>query len=256
MTALQTIFSELDPISFHEMDRVSLMNRRDTKYWFHIDQLSEILNGVKTGYFVLSNGEGNLFSYSNIYYDTADNLMYKTHHNGKLNRYKVRRRRYDRSGDSFLEVKFKTNKKQTVKSRISAPFSNTAFSEEEQLFLKECVPFAHEKIHPVLQNRFQRVTLVSKNFNERCTIDFNLHFNSNNLVKGLNELVIVEVKTEGVPRSSVLAKVLLKQRVKPSGYSKYCMGRTLTDRSLKNNRFKEKLRRLDRIVNKTTNNLK
>ena len=44
--------------------------------------------------------------------------LYHDHHNGKLNRYKVRRRRYIDTDTEFLEVKLKNNKKRTIKSRI------------------------------------------------------------------------------------------------------------------------------------------
>lgn len=240
-------------IRLEDMDRVKLMNRTDTKYWFHRSELDPLLRSVQNDYFILNmNGEVAL-PYSTIYYDTFKNLMFTAHHNGKLNRYKIRRRSYVSSGISFLEVKFKNNKGRTIKKRISTKFNN-AFNENENTFLQEITPFAVEDLIPSLTNNFSRVTLVNKNFKERCTIDLNLQFKSRNKQILLNELCIVEIKSEGSPSASPLARALRNQRIKTSGFSKYCIGRTVTDSTIKRNAFKHKIRMIEKTIN-TENSL-
>ncbi|MDD3323276.1 MAG: polyphosphate polymerase domain-containing protein [Paludibacter sp.] len=222
----------LDPIELHEMDKVKLMNRTDTKYWFHIDDIEQILQEIKNDYYVLNiNGESNL-EYTTTYYDTDNNRMFNEHHNGKLNRYKVRRRSYVSSEISFLEVKFKSNKGRTQKKRIPAQFGNATITEAESEFLANITPFKASELHPALINNFSRVTLVNKNFNERCTIDMNLQFKSGDKVIALDKLVIVEIKSDGKTENSPLALALREQRIKTSGFSKYCIGRTITDSTL------------------------
>ncbi|TKG92870.1 polyphosphate polymerase domain-containing protein [Puteibacter caeruleilacunae] len=245
MIAKTNIF---DPIHLEEMDKVRLMNRTDTKYWFHIKHLEALLNDVHHYYYMLNmNGEVAL-PYSTIYYDTEENKMFAAHHSGKLNRYKIRRRSYVLNGVSFLEVKFKNNKGRTIKERIPSVFDENNFTEKENLFLDELTPFSVSELKPSLTNSFSRITLVNKNFRERCTIDLNLQFkiDSQNIV--LDDLVIVEIKTEGSSSTSPLARALRDHRIKTSGFSKYCIGRAVTDPSLKRNAFKHKIRMIEKTI--------
>jgi len=240
-----------DPISLEEMDQVKLMNRTDTKYWFNIKHLHLLLQKVKDSYFVLNMHNEVALPYSTIYYDTDENSMFIAHHNGKLNRYKIRRRRYVSSDISFLEVKFKSNKGRTIKKRIPGNFEYCRFNEAEYSFINEITPFSVEDLRATLTNNFLRITLVNKNFKERCTIDFNLTFKSGNQKVMLNNLVIVEIKADGSSSESSLARALRDQRIKSSGFSKYCIGRTVTDYSLKRNAFKNKVRKIEKTINTT-----
>jgi len=244
----------LEPIQLEEMDRVKLMNRTDTKYWFHYELLQQILHEIQKDYFVLEINNESELPYTTTYYDTSNNNMFTEHHNGKLNRYKVRRRSYVSSGISFLEIKFKNNKGRTIKKRITTEFGNTTFTTQETEFLSRHIPFNPEELHPTLINNFSRLTLVNKNFKERCTIDMNLRFEIADKTAALSDLVIVEIKSDGKVDNSPLASALFEQRIKPSGFSKYCVGRTLTNGALKRNAFKGKIRRIEKTI-KTNNNL-
>ena len=241
------------PIKLEEMEQVKLMNRTDTKYWFHKSNLETLLHQVQNNYFMLNmNGEVSL-PYSTIYYDTNNDVMFTAHHNGKLNRYKIRRRSYVSSGISFLEVKFKSNKGRTIKKRIPTDFNNN-FNETENSFLQDITPFSVEDLSPSLVNNFSRITLVNKNFRERCTIDLNLGFKTDDKQIALNNLVIIEIKADGSPSASPLARALRNQRIKTSGFSKYCIGRTVTDSTIKRNAFKHKIRMIEKTIN-TENSL-
>ena len=241
------------PIKLEEMDRVKLMNRTDTKYWFHFEHLQEILQKVKSDYFVLEINDESELSYTTTYYDTSHNNMFSEHHNGKLNRYKVRRRSYVSSGISFLEVKFKSNKGRTIKKRIPSEFGNTSFTVKENEFLNQHIPFNTNDLSPSLINNFSRLTLVNKNFKERCTIDLNLRFKIDDKMIALENLVIVEIKSDGKSSNSPLALVLREQRIKSSGFSKYCVGRTVTDAALKRNAFKGKIRSIEKTIQTNIN---
>ena len=245
-----TNYAELFPsISLDEMDKVKLMNRTDKKYWFHINRLQPLLEAVKENYFVLTMCNEVALPYSTIYYDTESNGMYTAHHNGKLNRFKIRRRIYLLNGISFLEVKFKNNKGRTIKKRIPSNFVSDGFDESENTFLQKNTPFTSAELTPRLVNSFSRITLVNRNFNERCTIDFNLNFQYNNNQISLTDLVIVEIKADGSSAESPLAKALRDQRINASGFSKYCVGRLETDPTLKYNAFKNKIRMIEKAIN-------
>lgn len=251
MKTLETTISTygFEPITLEEMDRVRLMNRTDTKFWFHRDRLSEILEKVRDKYFVLNMQNDSTLPYHTVYFDTDKSAMYRAHHNGKLNRYKVRRRTYVQSGINFLEIKFKNNKGRTIKKRVSGDGNSVNFSEREKKFLRENLPFPPEMLVPQLINHFKRITLVNKNFDERCTIDIDLYFESNLLRYPLTNIAIIEVKREGTAQTSPIVKVLNELRIKQSGFSKYCTGRILTDPFVKYNALKPRLRQLKKQLN-------
>lgn len=236
------------PISLKEMDSVKLMNRQDKKYWFHTSEIEKVLKYVSDHYFILSINDTEILPYATTYFDTPKNEMYLNHHNGKLNRYKVRKRTYVNSNISFLEIKFKSNKGRTIKKRIPIESHNNDFSIHEGKFLNEILPYSTSDLKPSLQNSFDRITLVNKNMKERCTIDLNLHFKFGDRKIYLDDMVIVEIKTEGKANSSPLSMALRDKRIKPSGFSKYCVGRSYTDLNIKSNSFKAKLRSIKKML--------
>jgi hypothetical protein len=230
------------------MNQVKLMNRIDRKYWFNSNKLPIILNSIKDDYYILSiNGES-IMPYATTYYDTLKNQMFTSHHNGKLNRYKVRRRTYVSSGVSFLEVKAKNNKGRTIKQRIPSPLNAASFSEQEMDFINENTPFSGGDLQPSLENKFHRLTLVNKDFSERCTIDTELRFNLGKKQVALEKLTIIELKSDAAKSLSKLALLLRDMRIRPSGFSKYCMGKTYTDKTVKHNGFKEKVRDIEKAT--------
>jgi hypothetical protein len=240
----------MKPINLESMEAVKLMNRIDLKYWVNAKHLPYILESVKDDYYVLNiNGESKL-AYETTYYDTIGNEMYISHHNGKLSRYKIRRRTYVSSELSFLEVKFKSNKGRTIKTRIiSNPSDLRSFNTNEQEFIGENTPYKSDDLHIALKNKFQRITLVSKGLDERCTIDLNLHFDSAGEQVSLSQIVVIEIKSSGKAANSSLALNLRNLHIKKKGFSKYCIGRSYTDNGLKINNFKLKLRTIEKQIN-------
>jgi hypothetical protein len=242
-----------DTIQLDGMNRVKLMNRTDRKFWFHFDNLRRIFPAIIHDYYVLTIEGKNELPYTTTYYDTVFNKMYTAHHNGKRNRYKIRRRSYISSELSFLEVKFKNNKGRTIKKRISAEFNSSSFTPRECEFIEANTPFRCEDLETSLINEFSRITLVNKNFMERCTIDLNLQYTKGKKSATLRDLVIVEIKSEGNHVVSPLALALREQRIKTSGFSKYCIGRTILDQDIKHNAFKGKIRSIEKTIHTNIN---
>ena len=106
-------------------------------------------------------------------------------------------------------------------------------------------------IHPVLSTAFNRITLVNSARTERLTIDTALFFSNFQTGKkaSLEDAVIIELKQDG-HAASQMKGILLSHRVKPLRVSKYCMAVTLTEPSVKSGRFKVKVRRIEKIINK------
>lgn len=253
----QTVSVLLDrftSISLQEMDSVKLMNRIDTKYLIDSLQLFRLLQMAKEQYYVVEIDNQRISPYSTIYFDTENTEMYMMHHNRKLNRFKVRMRTYVSSGVSFLEIKRKNNKGRTSKKRVPIlpdSFENKCIADSEQSFLSQKSPYNTTVLKPQLQNSFHRITLVDKNLSERVTLDIDLKYKNlcSDTSKGIDGLVIVEMKQDGACTSH-FANYLKKLKVSAGSMSKYCLGMILVNPDIKNNRFKTKLRKINKITDK------
>ena len=63
------------------------------------------------------------------------------------------------------------------------------------------------------------------------------------------DAVIIELKQDG-RADSPMKRILLNHRVKPVRVSKYCIATTITSPGIKTGRFKEKVRRIEKTINK------
>lgn len=240
----------MQPISLAEMDEVELQNRFDTKYVIQIDRLIELLNLVKNDYRILEVNGVRLNKYNNLYFDTADYKFYLQHHNKKAGRIKIRCRSYVDSGVSFFEIKKKTNKDKTVKSRISIPAISENINEmQEQLINGISADINCKQLIPIQRNDFYRMTLVNIKTMERATIDVGLSFyRKDNSVKiDLPNLVIVEVKQDVHSGISPISRKLKEEKIYSTSISKYILGEMLLNKNLKRNSFKPKLLTIKKI---------
>lgn len=253
MSQFLSAIQQFDSISLSQMDEVALLNRFDVKYQLAESKLTEVLQSIKEQYYILEINQTRIHNYNTIYYDTTEDLMYTSHHNGKLNRLKIRKRKYTDSGLSFLEIKRKNNKRKTKKLRMVAENDTELFTSNELDFLKQNTNFDFTLSNSTLpvknSNSFKRITLVNKNLSERCTIDIKVTSFSKNKKVELNSMAIVEVK-----QSRLMAKTCLTQKLKAigaqqQGFSKYCIGRAFLEPDLKQNLFKEKLSALKKEFN-------
>ena len=247
---IDQILTQFEPITLKEMDGVALLNRVDTKFITDIDTLASVLEEVSNDYRVLQIENLRKNSYETLYYDTPELLFYHSHHRGKVNRYKFRKRKYVESDLSFLEIKFKNNKKRTIKNRMEIDGIEMDMNDESMDYVKD-ISEMELNLQPMLLNRFSRITLVNKTHPERLTIDLNLSFDDNGEVIALNKLVIVEAKQEKIWRGTAFLKALKKRLVRKSRISKYCLGMALTRKDLKQNNFKQRIKKINRIENGT-----
>lgn len=241
--------SGFQSISLREMEAVELMSRFDSKYIFNRSLLTGFLQELQPNYKVLTIDSLPLFRYENLYFDTAELKSYTDHHNGKAGRYKVRLRKYTDTNKSYLEVKKKTNKGQTLKSRMSVQGINRELTAEQLDFTISQLGGPDITLLPQLTNNFSRLTLVNEKDRERVTIDLMIHFSHDEAEKSLDDLVIAEVKQHRITSLSAFKKLMQANRIFPTGFSKYCLGTLLTHSGIKYNRFKPKLTALNKICN-------
>ena len=240
--------SSFDKISLDEMNGVSLMKRVDTKFILSESQLLKVFSKIQKDYKVLEIDNERLMQYSTLYFDTQNKKCFKEHHNGKLNRYKIRMRKYLVSDLCFLEVKKKNNLGVTNKTRIQIKDFETILSSDSKEFIYNS-QINDLLLEPALYNNFNRITLVNKNYPERVTIDTNLSFKSANKEKIFDNLVVIEIKQEGKRLNTVMNKALKLMSILPTNFSKYCLGITNTFDNIKSNRFKEINLKINKLNN-------
>ena len=244
---VQDIVAEMRPITLDEMDSVKLLNRTDTKYVFSRSQLPNVLSLIAPNYAALYINDTPYQDYKTVYYDTPDDKMYIAHQNGKLNRYKVRHRTYLSTGAEFLEIKFKNNKGRTKKKRISFPKTHPLY--EANTFIHQHSPFTGEELFPKTLVEYTRLTLVDLVHGERCTVDTNLHVT--NCVNGesadFSHICIIELKRDKCCAVSYMQSALLKNRIFRRGMSKYAIGTAVVYKNIKKNRFKTKIRYIEKL---------
>lgn len=251
---LTPLLTPLAPISLQEMSSIRLMNRTDTKFLTNLPTLQNLLRMVHDDYWIQEIEGGRNMAYNTTYFDTPDFSMFRIHQSGHSGRQKLRFRTYVASHLQFMEVKTKNNHGRTRKKRISV--SDMNLEDREKIdFLSRTLRYKAEDLSPSLQNSFDRITLVNKGKTERLTIDTNLQFfnpRTGNKIS-MGPLVIIELKRDGLYHSPVL-DMLRELRIKPHGFSKYCMGSAFTNQSLQINRFKPRIRDVKRIIYNTPPN--
>ncbi|MBF25501.1 MAG: transporter [Flavobacteriales bacterium] len=237
---IESNLKQFKSISLDEIKSVNLMNRMDTKFVFSIKKLNELLVALRQYYNILKVDKKIIQEYKSLYYDTFDRIFYLNHHNNRVNRFKVRFREYVDSELVFLEVKFKNNKRKTLKKRIKVDEIPNSLSIEQMNYLERIIGkkmnlIAHQWIN------FNRVTLVDKLNKERLTIDLNLNFSNKFKSEDHSDIVIAEVKQDKSNNMSFFTRIAKKNNIKPTRLSKYCISTISLSPEIKYNRFKEKL---------------
>ncbi len=244
----KNILDKFTGIGLGDIGKANFMNRIDTKFPLRSEILfTKILPEISDEYYIVEIEGLRYMEYKTVYFDTPDNMFYTTHHNGKKDRYKVRKRMYVDTKTSFLEIKHKNNKGKTKKKRIEIQSDLFQIFPDEYDFLSKHIPCDPQTLKPTIENHFHRITLVRKDMGERCTIDCELGFRDSSGGHETDHFAMVELKHEAGAPKSPLQKVLAKYGVKQSGFSKYCIGRVLNDQpGIKKNLFKVKIHMLQK----------
>lgn len=242
--------NEFEKITLEEMDNVKLMDRVDMKFIFNESFLPELLLSVKDTYRSLEVAGTRMSRYETLYYDTPAYDLYTKHHNGRLNRYKIRLRRYVESDLNFFEVKYKNNKARTIKSRVKKKSVNPAIEDKARELLNESAQMEPHHLVPKLWVNYTRITLVNRFEEERLTIDLDLEVKTEDGQSRLFDgLVIVEAKQSKAHRTPFV-DMLRKNHITEGGMSKYCLAVYSLVNNVKKNSFKESVSAIEKCCNK------
>ncbi|TMO73275.1 VTC domain-containing protein [Pseudoalteromonas sp. S3785] len=245
---VKNLLTPFEGYGLNDLNNANLMNRVDSKFMLPLSFLPELLAHLQGHYRVLDIQGKRFFSYYNQYFDTPKLDLYTAHHNGKLNRYKVRQRRYVDTATEYLEVKLKNNQSRTVKTRIKLEKNNQHAN--TTAFIKEQMQnnFAH--LNVTQQSGYNRIALANEEKAERLTLDFNLWYNT---PKGDKKITlpgffIAELKQSKKTKHSPFYRLMSKHHIFPVSFSKYCIGCALLyPERLKANRFKSVLTRIKQL---------
>ncbi|MDC3305988.1 polyphosphate polymerase domain-containing protein [Flavobacteriales bacterium] len=240
MSNLPQIVANFLPISLDEMDDVKLMSRTDTKFAFKANKMPLLLQELLPYYRVLAIDGKLIHDYKSLYYDTDNRKFYLDHHNGRVNRNKIRFREYVGSKLTFLEIKRKNNKGKTIKKRMKVDAISNELSEKQQSYIEKIIGKPME-VNAKQWINFSRITFVHKTQKERLTMDVNLTFENENEKGDMKHIVIAEVKQERMSRSSDFMRIAKEMYILPIRISKYCLTTLALNPELKKNRFKEKV---------------
>ena len=256
VTDMEDLLRRYDPITLDEMSGVKLLNRTDTKFVTNVPTLMRLLEMASDEYYAQDIDGARIAPYYTVYFDTDDCAMYHCHEAGHANRQKLRVRSYVDSDLHFLEVKTKNNRGRTKKKRLTLDHFNpeacaqfNVRGSQYQEFLHTWLRYDPALLSEQLENRFDRITLVNKGKTERLTIDTNLRFHNivTDSYRFMDGAVIIELKRDGNMPSPIL-HMLRDLRIKPHGFSKYCIGSAFTNDALHRNLIKPKMHDIEKII--------
>jgi len=250
MNDLDKTISKFSPISLKELNNIRgmarLLRRDDTKYLFREEKLIPFLEKLTDQYKILEINNKRAFRYENLYFDTEDSLFYRQHHNRKMNRYKLRYRKYADEDLHYWEIKLKKNRRKTIKKRFKqeSPIEEITsdIKETTKEILPEHIDIDLDKIEPKIWISFQRITLANLDLEERVTIDTNIKYeNLKGEQKELEDIVIAELKQPKLSLTSPFARIAKNEKIYSRNFSKYCTGIILLEKPAKIGRFKRRI---------------
>ena len=232
-SALLSRLSNFTAIDLKELNATaSYLKRIDRKFLLTEKKFLKVLEDLSDDFRALEIDGKRVFLYDNVYMDTEDYLFYNQHQKGVKNRTKIRTRHYTDAGDlAFFEYKQKENGI-TKKFRYQFPADEhgTMTKGKKRFFDGIYQSMYGEKapdISPAIRTKYKRLTLVSKDGNERLTIDFWITTkdlrNKRKKMSRLKNLVIIESKS--LSKDCLSCKLMEKHNiVKAKACSKYSLG--------------------------------
>jgi len=248
---IKTSLNSYETISLDELNGDSFMDRIEIKYLFPVNKIGELIRLMQENYKVLEIKQTRALPYITTYLDTTDFFFYNQHIRGKLARYKIRHRRYEINGDSFLEIKMKTNKGRTLKWRVENIYEPGVYNNNAEKLMDMYLTVESSLLNPSLTTRFNRITMVGKKTDERLTIDYNINFTDpvTGSYTEMPYLGVIEMKKTGFSLRSQFNSLAKSLYIYPEGFSKYCTGNAILKPGLKTNMIKPKILLLKSIEN-------
>lgn len=262
---LSKILKKFNTLTLSELNQTaSFLKRIDRKYLLTYDQFLEVLAEFKDDFRVLEIDKKKVFDYDNVYMDTEDYLFYNQHQKKLKSRTKVRTRYYVDSNLAFFEFKQKRNGV-TSKFRYEFPAEEHGFMTKGKKRFFDWVWQAvyngrvkTPSISPAIKTNYKRITLVSKTWDERMTIDFNVKAldlrKSRSKIVDLKNLIIIESKS--LKQDCIATEMMKKYNIsEASSCSKYSLWVVYSGLTEKYDTFAETMEKIKEIRMETVKSL-
>ncbi len=248
---ISDFINKFGSISLSELNqKADMLERIDNKYILDALELSKCGAALSDSFDILEIDWLKDFTYETTYFDTPEHLCYFEHQREKRLIFKVRTRSYLDSSETYLELKLEDRRERTIKKRLKyAPDQSQILTEEAYAFIQKHFKNYYKRdfsytLSPSLTMRYQRITLVAKEWGERLTIDFGLDFSSlisHSEYHAPPEFIIIEAKSSH--GHGIADKIFRNEKHRSTGCSKFCLSKILTWDVKKANRFLPILRK-------------
>ena len=231
-----SVVATLPTVELTELvERAALQTRVDRKYLLtpaHAEQVLARLAATEAPRVLCIQGRRDS-GYDSLYLDTPDLAGYHLAAHGRRRRFKVRRRTYLETGETWLELKTRGPRGATVKQRSlggDRAFLDDAFCAAGLPDLRG-VPLV-----PVLTTAYRRTTLLLPRSDSRLTLDAGLRWTTPDGRRlDLPHRVVVETKSGAQP--SAADRLLWRCGVRPARISKFGTGLAALHPTLPANRW-------------------
>ncbi|WP_446663853.1 polyphosphate polymerase domain-containing protein [Flexivirga sp. B27] len=248
VAAVLDVANERPETTLAEVNSAAALQRRiDRTYLVTAGQLRRLGAAIGSDFRALEIGGQRLMGYESVYFDSADLELFRAHRQGRRRRFKVRVRTYLDSASSFIEVKTKSGRGETVKHRIPhpGPSDDPGLDAPASSYVRDVIREQYGVEVPALQqtlvSRYRRTTLVDLEAGERLTCDVGLTWTSpSGLEVSGPDKVLLESKTHGRGR---VDDVLGQWGIRPLSMSKYALGVALLHPAAAANKWDRLLRR-------------
>lgn len=221
----------LPGIGLAEVDAsAALQTRQDRKYLVPMELLPGLLESAGDGLRVLEIDGLRTFDYESVYFDTESLQFYRDHLQGRRRRYKVRTRCYRDSGLTFLELKKKGQRGETVKHRVGhdpeqmMDLGSSGRDWVDGFFDGRAIAGT---LRPSLVSSYHRTTFVQPDRGLRVTCDIALIFSGRGRTHAVPGGQVL-VETKSVSGRSAADRWLPRRGHRDISVSKYCTGIALT----------------------------
>ncbi len=248
MIDLDTAFASFAPTPAAAARRSALQQRLTMKFLLPADLMPQIAGELAGTYTLLLARGKRSARYRTLNFDTEDLHFFHAHRRGYRRREKVRIRHYDDRELSFFEVKQRIHTLKSVKRRWPHAYDDNT-PDAEDLALARQYTGIQARLLPQTWTLYRRLNLVSRESDERVTVDFDLRFSDgSNVVEALN-VVVVEIKQPQMSRSSPAMIALRRRGFRPGKFSKYCAAIVALHPEVRHNRLRPRLRAMRAIGN-------
>lgn len=253
MMQIDHALDQLAPVTLEQLNaEAELLTRTDRKYLLDEHHARTVAQAMSSSARALEVAGTRRSAYRSVYFDTPDRLSYRLAAHGRRRRFKVRTREYLDTGETYLEVKTRGGRGETIKERIACAVPRDGqplvehLTRDAQVWVREMLwgmdleSRTLQTLLPVLTTEYSRATVLLPD-GSRATFDTDLRWREpEGRQLGLPSHMILETKSAG--DATPLDRALWRAGQRPRGLSKFATGVAALHPELPSNKWSRLLR--------------